>query len=133
MGIDKAAVRNIIHFNVPSTIEEYSQQIGRAGRDGKKSHCMLYICRDDFYLRENFARGDLPSIQSLTNLLSEVFSTGNQRLEIGDCFNTNHLQQSKDYDLRLSPLRVIYASLELRFGESHTPFKMKFSHSLNCR
>jgi len=117
MGIDKPNVRNILHFNAPSTVEEYSQQIGRAGRDGNKSHCMLYICRDDFYLRENFARGDVPSKQSLQDLLSEIFDSKNQNLTIGEHFNTNHYQQSKEHDLRLAPLSVIYAALELRFGK----------------
>lgn len=43
MGIDKANVRAIIHLNVPNSIESYMQEIGRAGRDNKKSYAfMLY-------------------------------------------------------------------------------------------
>lgn len=47
MGIDKPDIRNIIHFDLPSSIEEYCQQIGRPGRDGQTSNCMFYICPDD--------------------------------------------------------------------------------------
>lgn len=116
MGIDKPDIRNVIHFDLPSTIEEYSQQVGRAGRDGKPSSCMYYICPDDFSLRENFARGDLPSKSSLRSLLRDIFSEDVVRLRAGEVFKTSHYEQSREFDIRQSPLNVIYATLELRFG-----------------
>ncbi|OAR01377.1 hypothetical protein LLEC1_04929, partial [Akanthomyces lecanii] len=116
MGIDKPDIRNIIHFDLPSTIEEYCQQIGRAGRDGKTSDCMFYICPEDWYMRENFARGDLPSRESLRGLMDDIFSPENTSKSVGDTFKTNHRVQSKDFDIRTGPLATIYAALELRFG-----------------
>ncbi|KAH8902493.1 ATP-dependent DNA helicase [Coniochaeta sp. PMI_546] len=116
MGIDKPDIRNVIHFDLPSTIEEYSQQVGRAGRDGKPSSCMYYMCPDDFYLRENFARGDLPSESSLRSLLRDIFSEDVVKLQEGEVFKTSHYEQSREFDIRQSPLYVIYATLELRFG-----------------
>ncbi|KAH8204483.1 hypothetical protein TruAng_001399 [Truncatella angustata] len=116
MGIDKSNIRNIVNWDIPNTIEEYSQQIGRAGRDGQPSTCMVYICPDDFYIRENFARGDLPSRQALRNLLKDVF-TREPTIDVeGNVIKLGHTDLSRAYDIRASPLSVLFATLELRFG-----------------
>lgn len=43
MGINKADIRAIIHYNMPKNFESYVQEIGRAGRDGKEAHCHLFL------------------------------------------------------------------------------------------
>ncbi|KAI0133883.1 ATP-dependent DNA helicase recQ [Xylariales sp. AK1849] len=116
MGIDKANIRNIVHWGIPATIEEYSQQIGRAGRDGLPSHCMLYICPEDFYIRENFARGDLPSRESIRGLLKDIFSREATEAPEGDVLKFGHYDLAREFDIRTSPLGILFATLELRFG-----------------
>ena len=47
MGVDVPDIRLVIHFNLPLSVIDYYQQIGRAGRDGNKAHCVLLYARED--------------------------------------------------------------------------------------
>ena len=59
MGIDKADIRNIVHYAVPKILE--GQEIERAGRDGMESSCMIYLCGEDIGIMEEWSRADVPS------------------------------------------------------------------------
>lgn len=53
MGVDVPDIRLVIHFNLPLSVIDYYQQIGRAGRDGKKAHCVLLYAEEDQKLNAN--------------------------------------------------------------------------------
>ena len=58
MGIDVADIELVVHFNAPISMTDYIQQIGRAGRDGRKAHCVLFYDRngDDNAISNSFIK-----------------------------------------------------------------------------
>jgi ATP-dependent DNA helicase RecQ len=56
MGIDKPDIRYIVHYQVPGSLEQYVQEAGRAGRDGKRSDCVLLFDPDDLRIQEHLQK-----------------------------------------------------------------------------
>jgi ATP-dependent DNA helicase RecQ/Werner syndrome ATP-dependent helicase len=75
MGIDKSDTRRVIHYGPPKTLEEYYQQIGRAGRDGLPATCTMYMSesdldryKSDFYLGGLSGKAREATVQSMNAL-----------------------------------------------------------------
>ncbi|TFY82334.1 hypothetical protein EWM64_g1675 [Hericium alpestre] len=121
MGIDKANIRQVVHLYMPKTIENYSQEVGRAGRDGLPSTCLLFLSSFDIPVLEGFARGDTCSQGDLELWLQEVAL---KEPASDGAIDFNLYNQSKVYDIRPNVLNLCYAHLELDYGyiRAVTPF-----------
>jgi ATP-dependent DNA helicase RecQ len=106
MGIDKSDIRYVYHYNLAKSLESYSQEIGRAGRDGLESICESLVCTDDLRALENFAYGDTPTYDSLLSFLRDLFAQPEK-------FAVSIYDLQNRHDIRDLVLKTLLTYLEL--------------------
>jgi ATP-dependent DNA helicase RecQ len=121
MGIDKDDVRTVIHYEMPDCLENYYQEAGRAGRDGKKAYAVLLATKADITKARKLHETRFPAIatiktiyQSLANYLQLPVGIGE-----GGYYDFNLLEFCNNFKLDLA---VVTQTLKVLEQEGHIQF-----------
>ncbi|MFY7652506.1 MAG: RecQ family ATP-dependent DNA helicase [Chitinophagaceae bacterium] len=121
MGIDKPDVRVVVHYHIPDNLENYYQEAGRAGRDGKKSYAAVLYNKKDLSDLEELPNQRFPAI----NYLQEIYQHIAHYLQIpvgigaGNYYNFNFTHFTETF--KLKPLQAMNA-IKMLEKEGHFTF-----------
>ncbi|MES2981973.1 MAG: RecQ family ATP-dependent DNA helicase [Verrucomicrobiota bacterium] len=130
MGVDKSDIRSVFHYNLPKSLEGYTQEIGRAGRDGQTAICDLLACAEDQTVLENFIFSDIPSERAIRNLLERV-------LRLGETFDVSIYELASTCDIRQTVIETVFTYLEMDGilevgGKSFDTYRVKLLRPLKA-
>ena len=106
LGIDKPNIRFVVHYDLPGSVEAYTQEAGRAGRDGDRSRCVLLYRMSDTRVQNYFLTGKYPDIEEVQKVFGTLEYFGGQE---GGVSLTDLRKISQ---LPLTKLKVILALLK---------------------
>jgi ATP-dependent DNA helicase RecQ len=126
LGIDKPNIRFVVHYDLPGSVEAYTQEAGRAGRDGNLSRCILLYRMSDTRVQNYFLTGKYPDVEEVQKVFGTLEFFGGQE---GGVSLTDLRKISQ---LPLTKLKVILALLK-KSGFIETSSRAKYTLTDNAR
>jgi ATP-dependent DNA helicase RecQ len=102
MGIDKADLRFVIHYDIPGSLEAYYQEVGRAGRDGKPAICLLLFNYADTFTQEFFIDGSYPPRETIERTYEVLCDVGTDEIEMTQKALAERLGRTKSNEMAVS-------------------------------
>jgi ATP-dependent DNA helicase RecQ len=106
LGIDKPNIRFVLHYDLPGSLEAYTQEAGRAGRDGLPSRCILIYRMSDTRVQNYFLTGKYPDVEEVQRVFGTIEVFG------GQAEGVSMVDLRKILQLPLTKLKVILALLK---------------------
>ncbi len=106
LGIDKPNIRFVVHYDLPGSLEAYTQEAGRAGRDGLPSRCILIYRMSDTRVQNYFLTGKYPDVEEVQRVFGTIEVFGAQSSGV------SMIDLRKILQLPLTKLKVILALLK---------------------
>lgn len=126
MGVDKSNIRYVYHYNLPKGLESYSQEIGRAGRDGAPSICETLAAAEDVITLENFSYGDTPEAPTIDAFTRHI-------VDQEEIFDISEYDLSGRFDVRPLVVKTLLTYLELEGCVASTgPFYSEYKFQPQC-
>lgn len=112
MGINKPNIDAVIHFCLPKSVENYIQETGRAGRDGREAYCHVFVARQDYVKHRSLVYSEYFDEGNLMKFLRMIFaSKGKDVVGI-------HIQEAERlYDVKEGVLATVLSHIELDHPE----------------
>jgi ATP-dependent DNA helicase RecQ len=102
MGIDKADLRFVVHYDIPGSPEAYYQEVGRAGRDGKPATCLLLFNYADTFTQDFFIDGSYPPRDMIERTYEVLCDIGTDEIEMTQKALAERLGRSKSNEMAVS-------------------------------
>ena len=102
MGIDVSDIELVVHFNAPINMTDYIQQIGRAGRDGRKAHCVLFYDRngDDDAISNSFIKKAKKQSPEAAKVIKTKLSQVHDFINSNNCMVSDILKYQGQHEVK---------------------------------
>ena len=109
MGIDKPDVKLVVHMHMPSSIESYFQEAGRAGRNGETAFSFLLANKNDITKQENLLQTKYPDIDDVINIYQNISSY--LQIAVGD-----NIHENLAFDIEKFAKRYGHSTLQVYYS-----------------